>query len=342
MIAQDANNKVVFPTAYTRTLAREQGLDHKGQLLLLKGTRLAPADLLELNKYIDAETQAVIVRNALQLSGNPALGLRWGANLHLAAHGPLGTLIASSPTLGHAWKATEKFHDIRGGFARMEGHIASDHFAVIINMGIALDEVGRFFCEAVLATMVNHLGMIIGNSKPALRVELAYSAPAYADQYPEFLHAPCLFGKTKTKIVIPHGLALMQNPMADPETHAMALARCEQLLLEQRRPSNWAARVTELLRSNPGQIWTCEQVASHFHLSSRTLMRYLRDEHTSYQTLRDSELARQAKLSLLVSNNTVESVALSLGYQEVSNFRRAFKRWFGMSPQAFIEQSRVN
>jgi len=78
VIAQDANNKVVFPTAYTRTLAREQGLDHKGQLLLLKGTRLAPADLLELNKYIDAETQAVIVRNALQLSGNPALGLRWG------------------------------------------------------------------------------------------------------------------------------------------------------------------------------------------------------------------------------------------------------------------------
>jgi len=56
-------------------------------------------------------------------------------------------LIASSPTLGHAWKATEKFHDIRGGFARMEGHIASDHFAVIINMGIALDEVGRFFVK---------------------------------------------------------------------------------------------------------------------------------------------------------------------------------------------------
>ncbi|MBU0782628.1 MAG: AraC family transcriptional regulator [Gammaproteobacteria bacterium] len=335
-------NQVVFPTAYTRTLAREQGLDHKGQLLLLKGTRLSPADLLEFNKYIDAETQAVIVRNALQLSNNPVLGLRWGANLHLAAHGPLGTLIASSPTLGHAWKATEKFHDTRGGFARMEGHIASDHFAVIINMGIELDEVGRFFCEAVLATMVNHLGMIIGNSSPALRIELAYSAPAYAEQYPEFLHAPCLFGRPKTKIVIPHGLALMPNPMADPETHDMALARCEQLLLEQRHPRNWAARVTELLRSNPGQIWTCEQVASHFHLSSRTLMRYLRHEYTSYQTLRDSELARQAKLSLLVSNNSVESVALSLGYQEVSNFRRAFKRWFGISPQAFIASNRVN
>jgi AraC-like DNA-binding protein len=70
-------------------------------------------------------------------------------------------------------------------------------------------------------------------------------------------------------------------------------------------------------------------------------MRYLREEQTSYQTLRDSELARQAKLSLLVSNNTVESVALSLGYQEVSNFRRAFKRWFGVSPQEFIQKNRA-
>lgn len=333
-------SSVVFPTAYTRTLAREQGLDHKGQQQLLRGTRLGPDDLLELNKHIDAEAQAIIVRNALQLSGNPALGLRWGANLHLAAHGPLGTVIASSPTLGQAWKATEKFHDIRGGFARMEGHVASDHFAVIVSMAIELDEVGRFFCEAVLATMVNHLGMIIGKPDPALRIELAYPAPPYADQYPNYMRAPCLFDRPRTKIVIPHGLALMPNPMADEETYAMALARCEQILLEQKRPKGWAARVTELLRSNPGQIWTCEQVARHFHLSSRTLMRYLQDEATTYQSLRDSELGRQAKLSLLVGSHTVESVAHSLGYQEASNFRRAFKRWFGVSPQEYIQKNR--
>ncbi|HEX4855714.1 MAG TPA: AraC family transcriptional regulator ligand-binding domain-containing protein, partial [Limnobacter sp.] len=271
---------------------------------------------------------------------NPALGLRWGANLHMAAHGPLGSLIASSPTLGHAWKATEKFHDLRGGFARMEGQVGSNYFAVIIRMGIELDEVGRFFCEAALATLINHLGMIMGKPDPALRVELAYPAPPHASQYSQYLHAPCEFGKSNTRVLIPHGLALMPNPMADAETYAMALTRCEQILLEQRKPGTWSARVTEILRSNPGQIWTCEQLAQHFNLSSRTLMRYLRDEHTSYQTLRDSELGRQAKASLLLGNNTVESVALSLGYQEVSNFRRAFKRWFGLSPQDFILQVR--
>lgn len=320
---------------YTRTLAREQGLDHRGQLALLRGTRLSPDDLLELNTSVDAETQAIIVRNALALSAYPALGLRWGANLHLAAHGPLGTVIASSPTLGQAWKATEKFHDIRGGFARMEGHVGRDHFAVLINMAVPLDRVGRFLCEAVLATMVNHLGMIIGRSSPAIRIELAYRPPAHAEEYLHYLRAPCLFDRPHTKIVLPPGLALMPNPMADPDTYALALARCEQILLEQKRPQGWSARVTEILRSNPGQIWTCAQVARHFHVSSRTLMRHLQAEGSTYQTVRDAELSRQAQISLQAGYHTVESVALSLGYQEVSNFRRAFKRWLGMSPQQF-------
>jgi AraC-like DNA-binding protein len=337
---QTSLNPVLFPTTYTRTLAREQGLDQKGQQALLKGTKLSPEDLLQLGTEIDAVTQGIIVRNALALSQNPALGLKWGANLHLAAHGPLGTLIASSPSLGHAWKATRKYHDIRGGFVSMDGQMDGEHFAVVLQVHAEMDEFGRFFTEAVLATMVNHLGMIIGRASPAVRVELAYPAPPYAGVYPDYLNAPCVFDQPETRIIIPAGLSALPNPMADQETYQLALVRCEELLLAQQQPKGWTSRVLDLLRRNPGQIWTGEQVAQHFHLSSRTLMRYLSDEGTTYQTLRDSELGRQAKQSLENPNNTVESVAHSLGYQEASNFRRAFKRWFGITPQNYMESHR--
>lgn len=348
---QSHTNLIQFPTTYTRTLAREQGLDHKGQQALLKGTKLSPEDLLQLGTEIDASTQALIVRNALAISQNPALGLKWGANLHLAAHGPLGTVIASSPSLGHAWKATRKYHDIRGGFVSMEGHTEGDYFAVVLRVHSSsfdmekpqatphLDEFGRFFTEAVLATMVNHLGMIIGRSSPAVRIELAYPAPPYADVYPDYLNAPCLFDQAQTRIIIPTGLSALPNPMADQETYELALARCEELLLAQKQPKGWSSRVLDLLRRNPGQIWTGEQVAGHFHLSSRTLMRYLQEEGTTYQSLRDAELGRQARQGLQNPKSTVESVAHSLGYQEASNFRRAFKRWFGVTPQEYIKSN---
>lgn len=333
------SNPILFATTYTRTLAREQGLDHKGQQALLKGTKLSPEDLLQLGTEIDAATQAVIVRNALAMSQNPALGLKWGANLHLAAHGPLGTLIASSPSLGHAWKATRKYHDIRGGFVSMDGDMDGEHFAVVLKVHTQMDEFGRFFTEAAVATMVNHLGMIIGRASPAVRIEFEYPAPPYAEVYPDFLNAPCLFDQAQTRIIIPAGLSTLPNPMVDPETYELALARCEELLRAQNQPKGWSSRVLDLLRRNPGQIWTGEQVAEHFHLSSRTLMRYLKEEGTTYQTIRDAELGRQARQSLENPKNTVESVAHSLGYQEASNFRRAFKRWFGVTPQDYMKSN---
>lgn len=331
---------IAFPVTYTRTLARELSLDTRGQQLLLKGTRLNPDDLVKLNGSIDMDAQCQIVRNALELSGDPALGLKWGTNLHLAAHGPLGAVIAAAPNLALAWRATREFHDILGGFASLDGEVLSDAFVVNVSVNMPASDVTRFFVEAVVSTLIKHLGMIIGRADPALRIEWSYPAPPYADVYRGLLHAPCVFKAARTRIVIPPGLATLPNPMADQDTYELALNRCEQIRLARMAPKKWSAQITDLLQRNPGQIWNCEEVAQSFHMSSRTLMRHLQDEGITYQAVRDAELLRKARHGLENPLNTVESVAHALGYQEASNFRRAFKRWVGLSPQQYIEKHR--
>ena len=79
-------------------------------------------------------------------------------------------------------------------------------------------------------------------------------------------------------------------------------------------------------------------MAEHHGLSARTLMRYLKAEGSHYQALLDAELSRQAAAHLMSPRHTVESVALALGYQDVTAFRRAFHRWFGMPPSAWLQQ----
>jgi AraC-like DNA-binding protein len=72
-----------------------------------------------------------------------------------------------------------------------------------------------------------------------------------------------------------------------------------------------------------------EQLAANFNTSSRSLQRRLRAEDTSYQ-----QLARDCRMSLAIyyleaGRHQVKEISQMLGYNEISAFSRAFKRWTG-------------
>ena len=323
-------------------LALVMALDNQGQKDLLSGTELTPEDVMGKIRDVDAETQFTIVRNALRISNDPGLGLQWGNDLHIASHGLLGQLIVSSPTTRHAWKAIERFHGIRGDFASIRGEVIEQNFVMNIQLRMPLDEVGFFFLEALLAVFVRNFELITGLKQEGVRVELGYAAPTHAALYEKYLKLPCRFDANETAIVTPLALTKMFNPMGDDiAVYDNLFKQCEDLSESQVQLKSWGQRVGELLRNNPGHIWTLSDVAGHLHVSPRTLTRYLKEEGHRYQVLLDAELSVLAKRYLESQQYTVESVAHMLGYKDVSSFRRAFKRWFSVSPSDYLEQLRA-
>jgi AraC-like DNA-binding protein len=79
-------------------------------------------------------------------------------------------------------------------------------------------------------------------------------------------------------------------------------------------------------------------IANRLALSERTLRRRLRALGTSYNEILQDARSSSAKEWLRDRNLTMESIAWRLGYTETANFRHAFKRWTGQSPQAFRRQ----
>ncbi len=83
-----------------------------------------------------------------------------------------------------------------------------------------------------------------------------------------------------------------------------------------------------------------EEVAELFSLHPRTLNRRLAEQGTSFKAL-VAEVRYDIACQLLANTAlSVGQIAAILGYGEISALTRAFRRWSGMSPQAWRHQSR--
>ncbi|MDF5982204.1 helix-turn-helix transcriptional regulator [Pseudomonas aeruginosa] len=76
-------------------------------------------------------------------------------------------------------------------------------------------------------------------------------------------------------------------------------------------------------------------MAQALHLSQRTLQRRLQEEGTSYQQLLDDTRRDMAEQYLQQPGLTLLEVAYLLGFADPSNFFRAFRRWFGCTPNEY-------
>lgn len=327
-----------YPATYVRLLARELRLDAAGQTLLLAGTSLVPADLAVLDQTISQPDQIRIVGNALRLAGRADFGLEMATRMPVAAHGPLGSLLSAAPTLLEAWAAMARYHALRIPGVQLSRAFAGEHMAIRIELQLPLDAIGLFCIEAMAVTVQRSIELVIGRRLREAEIRFAYPAPAHAEAYARYFNSPYVFDAEETVVRVPLKLLEQPNPFRDSAAYEQALRQCEQLEQAQRQSGGWGQRITRLLQQHPGQLWSLASMADHHGLSPRTLMRYLKAEGSSYQALLDAELARQAEAHFSSGRHTVESVALALGYHDATAFRRAFQRWFGMSPSAWLRQ----
>jgi AraC-like DNA-binding protein len=81
---------------------------------------------------------------------------------------------------------------------------------------------------------------------------------------------------------------------------------------------------------------TLERVAHYLSLSVDELSRRWRGQEPGFGELLDQERKRLARVYVESGQYALAQVAQMLGYSEQSAFTRAFRRWYGLSPRAFV------
>ncbi len=78
---------------------------------------------------------------------------------------------------------------------------------------------------------------------------------------------------------------------------------------------------------------TLDTLAEHFHLSAPYLSKYIKEKAgMTFQEAVREERMKKARNQLKYTNDTVETIAAGVGYENVEHFNRLFKRSYGITP----------
>ena len=165
---------------------------------------------------------------------------------------------------------------------------------------------------------------------------MPFAAPSYADEYPEFICYDIEFGHPVLQIEF-NPAALDVRLHGDSVALEQAKSICESEIQRWDNDRTVVEQVREILSANCAL--TLLQVSEQLHITGRTLHRKLQKEHGSFHQIQNEVRHLLAKQHLAQGLLRVKEIAFALGYSDVANFRRAFKRWEGCSPMTYRERA---
>lgn len=271
---------------------------------------------------------------ATQRSADPAMGL-WVGRAAMPMHmRVMGLLIQTAPTIGHILEATERFQRL-------------------ITTGVTLrlvhqpDRVGVQICElhdvvlhpasidAFIAAHVSNLRRLAG--QVVQQVDLKRAPPSSAQHWQQVFGCTVRFAQPAN--VVWHQRSALAAPLALGD--ARLWREHEQLAVRELAALDAVPALVQdilgLLRTYGDTLPTQAELAAALALSERTLRRRLAALGSGYRQLADLWRAERSAHLLRAGLRSAE-VADQLGFADANSFGKAFRRWYGVSPESYRQQ----
>lgn len=328
-----ASDDLPMPSAYFKFLLEQFGTTPALRAAILDGTGVDDAAVGALGEEITVGQQLRQVWN-LNAVAPPGWGLAVGARLGTFSHGGLGFGAVSAPTLRDALELLVRFGHVRDPCFGFQLRKFAREVRIEIHERIDLLEVERIpEIESFLLSLQAMGEAILGRKLEGTKVEVA-ARPAHADLYRRYFTGTVRFGAEVSALVVPAAWLDHPSPFADAALHRVSVQKLE-AMAERLQGNRYTPALVEELMASGGQGGrSLEEVAERLAVSTRTLIRRLREAGTTYRDLRDAHRKKRASELLADTSLTAAEVAYRLGFEDASNFGKACHRWFGCSPGA--------
>lgn len=275
---------------------------------------------------------------AIQLTGNPALGLAIGQQLLLSHLGLAGVTAAQAPTVRAAARCISRFEPLYAQNYRGASQLQEDHQGAWFSFySIApYNAYNCFVVESVLLGWISQLSQVCQRDIEIELLQIEFPEPSYAVAFAEHLQCPVEFNAKHNRIRLSQNSLALSNPEHCPSTWHALLQLCEEQLALKTRTYSLVEQVSQLiaplLKNGEPSI---EQIAQKLHVPTWTLRRKLAEHGTQFRQLVNQTRFDLASSYIRDTDLTFGEISWLLGFSSPEAFQRAFKRWAQQTPGEF-------
>jgi AraC-like DNA-binding protein len=338
-----ASNRSVFvPSAkgiITRlayAFGQEKGVDVE---TLLRRSGLSHKQIDDPDTRVEVRKQIKFLDLVADATGDDLLGFHLSQSFDLRKVGLLYYVFTSSDRLDEALRRAARYSSIVNEGIRLTLHEKKEIGVVLEYSGVARRS-DRHQMEFWIAGLIRACRQITSRRLTADRVSFAHRGKV-TPELSAFFGSEIRFGAGVDEAVFSSSIRDITIPSSDPYLNELLLRYCEDALSQQKASQtsfglNVENTIAVLMPHGKAHI---SEVARKLGVGQRTLARRLASEGLTFSMVLQRLRCELAKRHLTDNDLSISKIAWLLGYQDVSAFTNAFRRWTGRAPRAIRGES---
>ena len=249
---------------------------------------------------------------------------------------------STTRNLGEAFEKSGRYSRIIGNLIEGKAQYRFNKIRVISTVPPYAPPMPRYCFESAFASGVRMMRTLTGLDLSPCEVTFIYPRPASTREYDDFFRCPVIFDHKYNSISIE--TKLLNTPILLPNPGLLQYFEnyAQQFIAKMDRQDEYIQAVTRIiLEKLDTENLNIKQVAKEMSVSVRTLQNRLKDEGVIFSDLL-ADIRQQLARKYLSENYSVEEITYLLGFSEPSVFRKAFKRWEGVTPRQFRDATVIS
>lgn len=277
-----------------------------------------------------------LMQTIILLTEQRHFGLLLGERLQINTHGSLGLAAMNSASTLELVNLIREFIVLRTELFSIDVEQQPTELRINFTETRPLHVLQSFLCETVVNSVINMIAFLNQQSNPVKSIHFTFDGDRELAE--EICGCQVKFGQSWNGLILDTETANKPITAANAKIFSLARQICIDESHKLQRNLSVETKVQRLMLNSANGFPSLTSAARRLNMSTRTLHRHLLQENTSFREILEGVRKTLAHRYLCEQDLSVTATAYTLGYTEIANFRKAFRRWYGCSPSEYKQR----